>query len=161
MTMFTEDDLKKKGFVPDGKGGFMPANNPAKREMMDSLNTAIANRPKQSKYMNKKTEVDGIIFDSKKEASRYTDLKLLLAGGQIKDIQLQKKFDIIINAKHVCYYYADFVYEENKSAAPTINPPIWETVVEDVKSVATKKKEVYRLKKKLMYAALGINIIEV
>ena len=48
-----------------------------------------------SKYKNKKTVVDGITFDSKKEASRYLELKKLKDAGFIDDLELQVKFVLI------------------------------------------------------------------
>ena len=48
-----------------------------------------------NKYHNKKTEVDGIIFDSKKEANRYIELKMLERAGKIHDLQLQVKLHLL------------------------------------------------------------------
>ncbi|MBN1114444.1 MAG: DUF1064 domain-containing protein, partial [Oligoflexia bacterium] len=50
---------------------------------------------RKNKYKNVKTTVDGITFDSKKEADRYSELKLLERAGKIKDLILQPKFEII------------------------------------------------------------------
>jgi hypothetical protein len=47
---------------------------------------------KKSKYNNEKVEVDGIIFDSKKEERYYQDLKLLKKAGEVKDFTLQPEF---------------------------------------------------------------------
>ena len=106
-----------------------------------------------SKYGNIKTFVDGIKFDSKKEAARYEHLKLLVgAKGGIRDLELQPRFTIRINDKHICHYYADFRYVDSVTG---------KTIVEDVKSPATAKKDIYRLKKKLVEAVYGITIIEV
>ena len=44
------------------------------------------------KYGNKKTIVDGFGFDSKLEAKRYNELKMLLRSGVITDLTLQKVF---------------------------------------------------------------------
>lgn len=105
---------------------------------------------RESKYGNKKTECDGILFDSKKEAERYQVLKIEARVGTIQNLELQKRFDIVIGGMKVCTYIPDFVYIRDGKQ-----------VVEDVKSPSTKKKEVYRLKNKLMKAVFGINIIEV
>ena len=50
---------------------------------------------KQSKYKNKKVTVNGKVFDSKKEAQRYQELKLLEKSGIIKDLELQKRFILL------------------------------------------------------------------
>lgn len=44
------------------------------------------------KYGNKITEVNGIAFDSKKEATYYEDLLWLQRIGAVKSIELQPEF---------------------------------------------------------------------
>lgn len=106
-----------------------------------------------SKYKNKKTEVDGVIFDSKKEASRYIELKLAEKAGDINDLKLQVKFVLIPkqNGERECGYIADFVYKDKKTG---------EVVVEDVKSSPKYKTAVYKIKKKLMLYFYNIKIKE-
>lgn len=48
-----------------------------------------------NKYNAKKVEIDGITFDSKKEAARYCDLKLMQRAGEIRDLQLQVEYELI------------------------------------------------------------------
>lgn len=94
------------------------------------------------KYRNKKTVIDGITFDSKKEAERYCLLKMLEKHGDISELQLQRKFLIVPkegNNKTARFYIADFVYIKNGKQ-----------VIEDVKSPITKKNPVYTLKKALV-----------
>ena len=62
------------------------------------------------KYNNIKTEIDGITFDSKKEANRYCELVLLKKAGAIKDLETQPKFPLYVNTNKVCSYIADFRY---------------------------------------------------
>ncbi len=100
-----------------------------------------------NKYRNIKTTVNGLVFDSRKEASRYQELRLLQQAGQIHDLRLQVPYAIVINDVKVCKYVADFVYIENGKQR-----------VEDTKGILTP---VYRLKKKLMRAVHGIEVIEV
>ena len=114
---------------------------------------ALNNKPKKSKYRNVRTTVDGIVFDSKKEAARYSELKLLEGAGIITNLQLQVKF-ILQNTT----YIADFVYY---IANTSLGGKGWEYVVEDVKSAITKKNPLYRLKKKMMLSMHGIEIKEV
>lgn len=101
---------------------------------------------KRNKYHAVVTYVDNIRFASKKEATRYKELSLLLKLGKIKDLQLQVKFPLSINGIKICDYIADFVYEENGIK-----------VVEDTKGVRT---HVYLIKKKLMKAIYGITVTE-
>lgn len=101
-----------------------------------------------NKYGNKKVTVDGIEFDSKKEANRYLQLKLLERAGEIQDLQLQVKFELIPKQKgeRACNYIADFVYTQNG-----------ETIVEDTKGFKTPE---YIIKRKLMLERHGIRIKE-
>ena len=102
----------------------------------------------RSKYKAVKTEVDGIMFDSKREAARYMELRLLERAGEIKNLELQPAFECRIDGKKICTYKADFRYFTAKRS-----------IVEDVKGVKTP---VYRLKKKLVEALFpGVKIQEV
>ena len=96
-----------------------------------------------SKYHSKKAMVDGITFDSRKEANRYCELKLLEKAGKIKDLQLQYKFTLQPSFKkngktiRAITYMADFVYFDLERI---------KNVVEDVKGYKT---DVYQIKKKM------------
>ena len=105
---------------------------------------------KKPKYGNKTAVKDGHGFDSQKESRRYQDLKLLEKAGEIQNLDLQTPFEIVINGVRVCIYRSDFTYFENGKL-----------VVEDVKSEATRKLPLYRLKKKLVKAWLNLEIQEV
>lgn len=106
------------------------------------------------KYRNIKTVIDNIKFDSKKESYRYLELKQLQKQGKISDLTLQPKFILEINGCKICNYIADFSYyvQDSRTKAICLN-----RVVEDVKGMKTA---VYRLKKKLMKACHGIDILE-
>ena len=107
------------------------------------------------KYRNRKTTVDGITFDSAKEANRYAELRLLQRAGEIFDLQRQVPFVLIPkqerNGKVVeraVVYKADFVYKDMNG----------EEIVEDVKGLLTKE---YILKRKLLLWQFGIQIKQV
>ena len=104
-----------------------------------------------AKYRNKRTEVDGLVFASQKEALRYQELKLLERAGEIFNLMWQRPFQIEVNGVKICKYVADFTYSEKGG---------W-YVTEDIKSDVTRKLPAYRLKKKLMLAVHGIEIREV
>lgn len=104
----------------------------------------------RSKYGNRKTEVDGITFDSAKEARRWSELRLLERAGQINALQRQVAYPLIVNGKKICTYVCDFEYMDR----------LGNQIVEDVKSPATRGEPVYRLKKKLMLACRGIEVVE-
>ena len=111
-----------------------------------------------SKYMNVKTTIDGIMFASKHEATRYCELKHMERAHLISDLQLQRVFTLIGEQRdkdgkiieRPVKYIADFCYKNEKG----------ETVVEDTKSPATRTKE-YVIKRKLMLSIYGIRIHEV
>lgn len=97
-----------------------------------------------NKYRNVKVKYDGIVFDSKRECSRYQELKLLEKSNVIQDLQLQVKFEICPKQngnRRARYYIADFVYTEGGRK-----------IIEDVKSWITRKNAVYSLKKALVLA---------
>lgn len=116
----------------------------------EELRQLIADLKKahRSKHKNIKTEVDGYVFDSELEANRYSELKLLYNAGEIFDLTLQPKFAVRINGRHICNYFADFQYE-NKDG---------DVVVEDAKG---QRLPMYILKKKLVEACYGIEIVEI
>jgi len=108
---------------------------------MSSLNR----RRTRSKYNAIRTEVDGIIFASKKEASRYVYLKGQLTANEISDLELQPSYELHINDIKICRYIADFKYK-NKNG---------EEIIEDVKGFLTPQ---FRLKQKMMKAIHDIDI---
>jgi len=117
-----------------------------------------------NKYRNKKVQLDGITFDSQKEANRYAELKLMQQCGGIKDLQLQKEFILIpaqyetINGKkkcveRACKYKADFYYYDMY---------LQKWICEDVKGY--KDSQAYALfviKRKLMLYNHGIRVVEI
>jgi len=114
-------------------------------------------KPKKvSKYRNEKVEINGVKYDSKKEAKKAEELEYLEKAGKIKNLERQKKFVLQegfrINGHKIreIAYIADFVYEEDGKL-----------VVVDVKSPITRKNPVYKLKKKMMMYVHGIEIKEV
>lgn len=106
-------------------------------------------RIKETKYRNQKTEVDGIRFDSKKEAARWSELKLLERAGEIESLERQPKYVFETNGVTIGSYKPDFKYFDKKLG--------W--VVEDVKSPASKTTA-YRLRKKMMFAFHGLRVVE-
>ena len=120
-----------------------------------------------NKYHNHKVELQGEVFDSKKEATRWLELKALEKAGKISGLQRQKKFELIPAQyeegttgprggykkgkllEREVVYYADFVYfdEEEK-----------DFVIEDAKGVRTPE---YVIKRKLLLWLRGYQIREV
>lgn len=118
----------------------------------------------RSKYGSRKVTVDGIVFDSRKEAARYQELKLLERVGAIRDLKRQVEFELIPSqrihgkvAERPCKYVADFVYFKDLNFKSP-EGPIWNKVVEDTKGFRTKD---YIIKRKLMLHVHGIRIKEI
>jgi hypothetical protein len=103
----------------------------------------------ERKYGNKPTEVEGITFHSKAEASRYSELRLLEKAGAIVALTVQPRWPLTVNGYKVGTYVGDFAYSDVVSGR---------FIVEDVKGVRTP---VYRLKSKLMLACHGLVIQEI
>ncbi len=116
------------------------------------LSPTIENKPKRGKYGNTKVIVNNIQFDSKKEAARYRELIIFQKIGEISNLELQPEYLLIPKQgkERACRYIGDFRYTDKSGA----------TIVEDVKSVATRKNRTYILKRKLMLENFGIIISE-
>lgn len=119
-------------------------------------------KTKESKYHNIKTEVNGIKFDSKKEAKRYLEMMARQEAGEIDDLRIQVNFTLQEgytkpNGERVraIVYKADFTYKKRDG-----NGGYTLYIVEDVKSKATKTRT-YEIKKKLMREKFRIEVQEV
>lgn len=119
------------------------------------MNALPSNRPSsragRRKYGNIPTEVDGIHFDSKKEAARWSDLRNLQRAGHLAALRRQPKFPLEINGELICTYKADFAYRDESGRL----------CIEDVKGGEATKTPEYKLKRRLMKVLLGIDVIEI
>lgn len=108
----------------------------------------------RNKFNARKTVVDGITFDSAREARRYQELKLMERAGEIIGLRRQVRFELIpsfeCDGKHYrpATYIADFTYTDAKTG---------KKVVEDVKGMRT---DVYKLKAKMFAWRYGVSILE-
>lgn len=113
----------------------------------DKYREAIANPKRKNKFGAKRTTVDGITFDSKREAAFYSELKLREKAGEVGGVELQRRFALLgQDGSLICTYVADFCF--------------WDHVADrfrcvDVKGVET---DVFKIKRKLMRACLGIDV---
>lgn len=113
----------------------------------------IGKRVRTNQYGSRYVQLDGITFDSNREASRYLALKEMQSEGTIDCLEPHKKFVLQegFRDRHGEYhrpvtYSPDFVYLENATG-------LW--VAEDVKSEATVRDDVWMLKKKLFLYLYG------
>ena len=79
----------------------------------EEYNEYIGKQKKPSKYRAIKTKVDGITFDSRKEAEYYGTLKFLLRAGEIDGFCIQPRFVLTENSEKATEYRADFIIFRN------------------------------------------------
>lgn len=113
---------------------------------------SMAKPSKLAKYRAQPTTIDGIRFDSKREANRYVDLCMQRDRGLISDLELQPQFPLSVVTPDgtkviIGRYIADFRYRRDG-----------ELIVEDAKGF--RGKELYVWKKKHVEAEYGIAIRE-
>ena len=126
---------------------------------LEQLVREISGKPKNKFNAVKKT-VDGIKFDSTREAKRYEELKQLVRAGKIKSLRVQVSYPLVKSVKYKnakrakpeMIYTADFEYWDIENN---------ELVVEDVKSVATAKLTDYIMRRHMMLAFHGIEVLEI
>ena len=126
---------------------------------------------KERYFHVKTTTSDGVVHDSKKEADRWCELRLLERAGKISDLKRQVPYELIPAQYEIteryskssgkrlkdskklieqkCSYIADFVYYDNDSK---------KIIVEDTKGVKTKE---YILKRKLLLYMFNIKVHEI
>jgi protein associated with RNAse G/E len=107
---------------------------------------------KASKLRNKRTLFDGVWYHSKKEAKYAQDLRMLQQAGVVSLIESQVKYPLEVNGLLICRYILDFrvTYADGR--------------VEHIDVKGQKNGVPYALftlKKKLMHAIYGIQVIEV
>jgi hypothetical protein len=110
---------------------------------------------KKPRIHSERVVIEGHAFQSKWEGMRYLELCAMRDKGLIRRLEPQRPFALVVNEIHVCDYVADFVYDTPEKLPTGLT--CWNRVVEDAKGFKT---EIYRLKKKLVRACLGIRILE-
>jgi len=119
-------------------------------------------KPKPAKYRNVRVRIDGITFDSLREAARYGELKLLQGAGLIRDLEVHPVYALQVLELteatappwviHTVGTYApDFRYHVEVTG---------QVIIEDVKSPPTRT-DLYVWKKKHVEAQYGITITEI
>jgi len=116
-------------------------------------NGRLVKKSKYNKYRNTKKSVDGLSFDSTKEAEYYTQLKLLKKSKEITKFERQVKMPIEVNGVHIAYYVLDF-----KVYYPDGNIRYVDVKGKDKKSGKWITTDVFKLKKKLVEAIYKIKI---
>lgn len=146
MTRINMADISK-ALSPDVKELNPELFGPAETRLPTPVDERFrpAKEPRPNKYGARRTEVDGIVFDSAKEARRYQVLKSMQEAGEISDLWLQSTITLmegfIYEGKYTqpVRYTADFVYNKDGKM-----------VIEDVKSAATAKTEAFRIRWRLL-----------
>ena len=117
-----------------------------------------------AKYKNKKVTIDGYKFDSLKESRRYIELKYMLKAGEITDLELQKRFELVPKSALflAVYYDLDFYYKlpdgtvKYEDVKPSFNNLKFER-----KYKSSGAYRVFKIKQKLMYEKYKIYVEEV
>ena len=108
---------------------------------------------RRNKFNAKKVTVDGIQFDSKREAAYYGELKLRERAGEVVSLRCHPTFTLTAHGKTICKFKPDFVFgDSNLRMADRAIRYV------DVKSPPTAKKADFRLKKKLFEAQYGVEL---
>lgn len=102
----------------------------------------------KAKYRNKPVVIGGRRFASIKEGNRALLLRQWEREGKISGLEFQPEFKIEVYGHTICRYFGDFAYMKDGKK-----------IIEDCKSEATKTP-VYRIKRKLMLAVHGIEVLE-
>lgn len=107
---------------------------------------ATHSKMRKSKYGAVKTTVDGFVFDSKREAGHYCELKMEEADGKISSIEIHPSYNVEINGQHICRVVLDFRY--------------WDKCNQRTRVVDTKGMDtpISKLKRKLVEAQHNIMV---
>lgn len=106
----------------------------------------LSQKKKRSKYNAQPVLYEGRRFDSKAELKHYIALKQRERDGEVRDIELQREYDLMVNGILIAKYRADMVFFDRL---------LCRRRVVDVKGVSTPA---FRLKQKLMKACFGIDV---
>lgn len=127
----------------------IPAQPRSLLDMRDNPRTR-----ERRKYANEPTIVDGLRFDSKAEARRWCELRILERAGEISDLRRQVRYVLVPKTARPSggverekAYVADFVYAKNGVH-----------IVEDVKGA---EPAVWALKRALMLHVHGVEVVVV
>ena len=114
-------------------------------------------KKKTGKVNHETVTINGIKFDSRAEADRYTVLRVMEKTGKIYGLECHPRWEIIPKQEvqghrnfQAAHYTADFKYYKDG-----------QMIVEDVKSTYTREAEDYKLRRKLMLLVHGIYVTEV
>ncbi|CAB4145819.1 Protein of unknown function DUF1064 [uncultured Caudovirales phage] len=120
----------------------------ARQQLADAMKATKKGRFPRSPAIER--TVDGRVFDSKREAARYSMLRMQERNGLISHLECQPSWRVEIQGKRFCTYSADFSYFRKGVL-----------VIEDVKSSGTAKDPAYRLRKKAAELSFHIKVTEV
>ncbi len=147
------DSRSRQGIVFVSTRGYesFTAGDAARHNARTGSKAAGVPHKARSKYGAVKETVHGRTFDSKREAAYYLELLAREAAGEVRLIDPQPVYPLIVAGVEIGEYRADFAFEEQVEGR-------WQRRVVDVKGVKTA---VYQLKKKIVEAYYGVTIVEV
>lgn len=120
----------------------------------DAIRRVLQGRRSRNKYHAVRTTVDGEVFDSKKEATYWSLLRLRQRAGSIRGLERQPVFELHAPSGEVLgSYRGDFRFEEYIKGR-------WLPRIVDVKSKPTRTA-IYKWKRRHVMAEHGVEIHEV
>ena len=122
-----------------------------KEKTVEFLKEATRKRGRITVSPKEERTLDGVVYHSKKEMQHHAGLMLEQQAGYISELKRQEPYKLIVNGVHITTYYADHVYKDSFGAL----------VIEDTKGSKETTTEEFRMKKLLMKALYGIDVIEV
>ncbi|MGZ2501769.1 DUF1064 domain-containing protein [Rhizobium leguminosarum] len=111
----------------------------------EEYRAAVAKPKRRNKFGAKKTMFEGILFDSKREAEVYRDLKLLERSGRISGFERQRKFELIVNGEIIGTYRADFAFIDHDQDCKFRVVDVKGVVTRDFKRVQKIIKAIYNI----------------
>lgn len=122
--------------------------------MTSSVYKSLPAKSRKGRYPRAPKEertLDGIVFDSKGEMTRWATLLQWQRAGEIRDLRRQKSYAVEIKGHKFCSFKPDFEYITKEGRI----------VIEDFKSTGTAKERDYKLRKKAFELYYGLEVTEV
>lgn len=121
----------------------------AKAKKTAQLLAELAAPPKRNKFNSKRTQLDGIWFDSKREAELYAQFKVMEKAGHIANFEVHPSFALEVNGVVIGKATLDFAYVDTRTG---------QKHVVDVKSEATARSREFVRTRKHLRAQYGFDV---
>ena len=113
---------------------------------------------RKHKFDTQRQEIDGYKFQSKAEAERYEQLKLLEAAEKIREIEVHPRFKIVVNGVKICTVVLDFQYYDYENCRHVYEDVKVERRGRDGKVAFSTDTRISKIGRKLLDAVHGIDV---